>query len=193
MYAPPVQLILLLMDSHSSHNCLGTVFLAAMEKVILFTLPPNTTHLTQPLDKGCFRPLKSSWRNACHDFMAVNPGRVVTSRYSFCSVFAVACMAARKNIIAALKVAGIFSIDHRKLIHCDSPASSLLQNVHPAYIPMLTPTPHTKKISISYPITFFQIQSINYTLKGNSQNQQLTVVKKRKANTCYGKKCTFHK
>ena len=153
-YAPPVQLILLLLDSHSSHNCLGTVFLAAKEKVILFTLPPNTTHLTQPLDKGCFRSLKSSWRNACHDFMAENPGRVVTSRYSFCSVFAVACMAARKNIIVALKVAGIFPVDRRKLIHCDSPASSLLQNVDPAYIAMLTPTPHTKKIATSNPITF---------------------------------------
>ena len=153
-YAPPVRPILLLMDGHSSHYCPDTVLLAAKEKIILFTLPPNTTHLTQPLDKGCFGPLKSAWRNACHDFMAENPGRVVT-RYSFCSVFAVAWLQAMsmKNIIAGFKVAGIFPIDRRKLIHCDSSASSLLQNVDPAYIPMLTPTPHTKKIATSSPIT----------------------------------------
>ena len=153
-YAPPVRPILLLMDGHSSHYCPDTVLLAAKEKVILFTLPPNTTHLTQPLDKGCFGPLKSAWRNACHDFMAENPGRVVTG-YSFCSVFAVAWLQAMsmKNIIAGFKVAGIFPIDRRKLIHCDSPASSLLQNVDPAYIPMLTPTPHTKKIATSNSIT----------------------------------------
>lgn len=154
-YAPPVRPILLLMDGHSSHYCPDTVFLAAKEKVILFTLPPNTTHLTQPLDKGCFGPLKNAWRNACHDFMAENPGRVVT-RYSFCSVFAEAWLQAMsmKNIIAGFKVAGIFPIDRQKLVNCDSPASSLLQNVDPAYIPMLSPTPHTKKIATSNPITF---------------------------------------
>ena len=31
---------------------------AAEEGTILFTLPPHTSHLTQPLDKGCFGPLK---------------------------------------------------------------------------------------------------------------------------------------
>ena len=86
--------------------------------------------------------------------MAENPGRVVT-RYSFCSVFAVAWLQAMsmKNVIARFKVAAIFPIDRRKLVHCDSPTSSLLQNVDPAYIPMLTPTPHTKKIATSNPIT----------------------------------------
>ena len=66
-----------------------TVLLAAKE-VILFTLPPNTTQLTQALDKGCFGPLKSAWHKACHDFLAQNPG-IVVSRYiySFCSVFAI--------------------------------------------------------------------------------------------------------
>lgn len=153
-YAPPIRPILLLMDGHSSHYCPDTLFLAAKEKVILFTLPPNTTHLTQPLDKGCFGPLKSAWRKACHDFMAENPGKVV-SRYSFCSVFAIAWLQAMsmKNIIAGFKVTGIFPIDRCKLVCFDSPAPSLLQSVDLAYIPMLSPTPH-KKIPTSNPIAF---------------------------------------
>jgi len=28
--------------------------MAAKEKVIVFALPPNTTHLAQPLHQGCF-------------------------------------------------------------------------------------------------------------------------------------------
>lgn len=155
-YAPPIRPILLLMDGHSSHYCPDTVFLAAKEKVILFTLPPNTTHLTQPLDKGCYGPLKSAWREACHDYMVENPGKVV-SRYSFCSVFAIAWLQAMsmKNIIAGFKVTGIFPIDRNKLIHIESPVvSSRLQSVDPTYIPMLTPTPHTKKIIASNSIGF---------------------------------------
>ena len=58
-YAPLVQPLLLLMDGHSSHYCPDTINLASKSGVILFTLPPNTTHIMQPLDKGCFGPLKS--------------------------------------------------------------------------------------------------------------------------------------
>ena len=42
-YAPPVRPLLLLMDGHSSHYCPDAIRLAAKEKVILFTFPPNTT------------------------------------------------------------------------------------------------------------------------------------------------------
>ena len=46
------------MDGHSTHYQPSVIFKAAEEHVILFCLPPHTTHLTQPLDKGCFGPLK---------------------------------------------------------------------------------------------------------------------------------------
>ncbi len=55
-YSPSARPILLLLEGHSSHYCPDTVRLAAREQVILFTLPPNTTHLSQPLDNGCFGP-----------------------------------------------------------------------------------------------------------------------------------------
>ena len=52
-YAPASRPLLLLLDGHSSHYCPDTINLAAENGIIIFTLPPNTTHLTQPLD-GCF-------------------------------------------------------------------------------------------------------------------------------------------
>ena len=57
-YAPTARPLLLLMDWHSSHYCPATVRLAAKEQVVLFVLPPNTTHLLQPLDRGTFAPVK---------------------------------------------------------------------------------------------------------------------------------------
>ena len=42
-YVPPARPLLLLMDGHSSHYSPATIRAAAQERVILFTLPPNTT------------------------------------------------------------------------------------------------------------------------------------------------------
>ena len=46
MCVPSVRPILLLMDGHSSHYNPEVIRAAAKEKIILFTLPPNTTHIT---------------------------------------------------------------------------------------------------------------------------------------------------
>ena len=59
VYAPSARPLLLIMDGHSSHYNPDTIHMAAEKGVVLFCLPPNTTHRTQPLDKGCFSPLKS--------------------------------------------------------------------------------------------------------------------------------------
>ena len=149
--------------------------------------------MTQPLDKGCFGPLKSAWRKACHDFLAQNPGKVV-SRYSFCSVFAIAWLQAMsiKNILAGFKVTGTFPIDRNKLIPCDSSAPSLLQSVDPAYIPMLGSTP-SKKISTPNPIVFSDSEhELSSNIKMTSVMKSIIMVKKRKVDTCYGKTCILH-
>ena len=80
MHAPSARPLILLMDGHSSHYDPTTISIAAEEKVILFLLPPNTTHLTQPLDKSGFGPLKNKWKEVCHKFIPKNPGRVITPR-----------------------------------------------------------------------------------------------------------------
>ena len=66
------------MDGHSAHYCPRVIRAAAKEKVILYTLPSNTTHITQPLDKGCFGLLKTYWRQICHEFYIKHPGQVIT-------------------------------------------------------------------------------------------------------------------
>ena len=52
--------------------------MAADEGVILFYLPPHTTHLLQPLDNGTFSSLKANWMPDCQQFYTKNPGKVVT-------------------------------------------------------------------------------------------------------------------
>ena len=109
LHAPAVRPLLLLLDGHSSHFHPGSIELAARDRVIIFCLPPNTTHLLQPLDKGVFGPLKTHWNLACHDFMRKNPGQVITE-YSFMKVFYEAFYDATtpRNITSAFRTTGIF-------------------------------------------------------------------------------------
>ena len=68
-YAPASRPLILFLDGHSSHYCPDTIAFAEEKGVIIFTLPPNTTHLTQPLDKGVFGPFKLHWQRVCHDYL----------------------------------------------------------------------------------------------------------------------------
>ncbi len=81
-HAPPVRLrpLLLLMDGHSSHYHPSVIHRAAEKKVVMFCLPPHSSH---PLDKRCFGPLKVHWRKECWEYTISHPGRVVT-RYQSC-------------------------------------------------------------------------------------------------------------
>ena len=81
-YAPAARPLILLMDGYSSHYHPHTICKAAEEEVILLALPPNTTHITQSLDKGCFGPLKAKWAEVCHKYTA-DSGKVV-NRFTFC-------------------------------------------------------------------------------------------------------------
>lgn len=144
---PPVRPVLLLLDGHSSHYSPDLINAAAEELVLLFVLPPHTTHLTQPLDKGCFSPLKKCWKNVCHKFYCRNPGRVV-SRFDFSTLFADAWKEAmsQKNILAGFKTTGICPFNRAKIqtiaAEFASPGfkpESLPQRTGLAYIPFYSP------------------------------------------------------
>ena len=80
------------------------------------TLPPNTTHITQPLDRARFAPLKSAWREACHRFITNNPGKAVT-HYDFNKVFAEVWYKAMTmcNVIQSFKVTGMYPFNRMAL------------------------------------------------------------------------------
>ncbi len=69
VHAPPARPLLLLLDGHSTHYNPQFISKAAHEQIVVFCLLPNTTHLTQPLDKGIFGPLKTYWNQECHMYL----------------------------------------------------------------------------------------------------------------------------
>ena len=108
-YAPAVRPLLLLLDGHSSHFRLEFIREASTQGVIVFCLPPNTTHVCQPLDVTPFNSLKVHWDNVCDEFMSTNPGRIVTL-YQFCPLFSKAwrMVMVSETIMAGFKAAGVF-------------------------------------------------------------------------------------
>ncbi|KAJ8930361.1 hypothetical protein NQ314_016839 [Rhamnusium bicolor] len=58
----------LLCDNLSSHITVHALQLCRENEIHLICLPPNSTHLTQPLDVAFFRPLKIAWQKVLSDW-----------------------------------------------------------------------------------------------------------------------------
>ena len=56
-HTPPLRPLLLLLDGHSSHYTPSVINKAAEEGIIMFCLPPHSTHLNQPLIRDVFKEL----------------------------------------------------------------------------------------------------------------------------------------
>ena len=74
----PRRPLLLLLDGHSSQFNLDAVTMARENDAIIYTRVPHTTHEMQPLDAEVFGPLKSTWQEACHNYVQSHPGRIIT-------------------------------------------------------------------------------------------------------------------
>ena len=150
-YAPPSRPLLLLLDGHSAHYSPATIKLAAENQVIVFVLPPNTTHVAQPLDRGCFSPLKAAWRKYCHEFRSKNPGRVVT-RYEFCQIFSKAWYKAMtgSNIVYSFKTTGIYPFNRHAFddLVVEEHNEPLVEKKS-LYVPLYTPSKRPCKPSMT--------------------------------------------
>lgn len=66
-------------DNLSSHLTVNTLQLCSENNVRLVCLPPNSTHLTQPLDVAVFRPLKIAWRKVLSEWKDTDEGILSTN------------------------------------------------------------------------------------------------------------------
>ena len=67
-----------LVDEHICHIDIETLKFCNENDILLYCLPPHSSHITQPLDVGFFKPLKASWTKACETFCLEHPGSSVS-------------------------------------------------------------------------------------------------------------------
>jgi hypothetical protein len=150
-HALAVRPLLLLLDGHSSHYNPSTVKMAAKEKVIIFCLPPHTTHIAQPLDVSSFSALKTAWHQNCHQYTVDNLGKKVT-RFQFSQLFSKAWFKAMTatNIIAGFRTCGVCPLDPSVFevpTKDDDAENSATSECGLPFIPFLTPVKKNCKVA----------------------------------------------
>lgn len=77
--------VLVFVDGHKTHMTMKLSKYCHDNNIILYALPPNTTHLMQPADVSVFKPLKSEWAATVHNWYS-QPENVntVLTKTTFC-------------------------------------------------------------------------------------------------------------
>ena len=66
-------------DNLSSHINVAVLEACSKFNIAFIALPPNSTHLTQPLDVAYFRPMKTAWRSILAQWKESGKGRKLPS------------------------------------------------------------------------------------------------------------------
>jgi hypothetical protein len=88
----------LICDGHASHESPDFLSFAFQHKIYLLRLPAHTSHLTQPLDVGCFAPLENYYRQGVRE-MQRNEVKTITKRMLWISTKRPALMPLRLKIL----------------------------------------------------------------------------------------------
>ena len=118
--------VVLLVDGHTSHIDLHTSTYCKENNILLYCLPPHSSHLTQPLDVSFYKPLKAAWGKACTSYSTQHPGYQVT-KHEFSQVFREAWISCVKlsTIIHGFEGAGLYPFNPSKVITEDKLLSSM--------------------------------------------------------------------
>ena len=104
--------IVVIMDNHESHLSLPALEYAKSNGIHIVTLPPHTSHKTQPLDRCVYGPLKKFFSDNANSWMLTNPEKNITI-YEMGELIGNAWIkaATTQNIISGFKVTGIWPFD----------------------------------------------------------------------------------
>jgi len=107
---------LLILDGHESHHSTDFEFFCKENDIITLCMPPHLSHLVQPLDVGCFGPLKQAYGRQIENLMHSNVMHIIKEDF-FPAFFATFqdSMAA-KNIQGGFRGAGLVPLDPETVI-----------------------------------------------------------------------------
>jgi hypothetical protein len=115
---------LLIMDGHGSHETADFLTFCFTHRIYLLRLPPHTSHLTQPLDVGCFSPLKHHYREGVRE--ATREGAPKVTKRMFIDLYRDARDKAftERTVKKAWKGAGLFPFDKERVLSRANPRAA---------------------------------------------------------------------
>ena len=98
---------LLILDGHKSHNSLEFQDICKDNNIITLCMPPHSSHLLQPLDVGCFSPLKRAYGDQINSFIRNHINHI--TKLEFLSAFKAAFdkSITKDNIYASFRGSGL--------------------------------------------------------------------------------------
>lgn len=125
--------VVMIGDNLTSHLSPSVVKTCEDNNIAFTLLPPNSTHLTQPLDVAVFRPMKIHWRSILHNFKKTTVGRLRQALPKDCfpalltELFEKMSGTIKANLKSGFRKCGIVPIDPQQPISRlpqDAPAST---------------------------------------------------------------------
>lgn len=107
---------LLIIDGHESHHSLEFRDFCEANKIITLCMPSHSSHLLQPLDVGCFAPLKQAYGRQVEDLMRNHINHI--TNLEFLPAFRAAFEATftKENITGGFRGAGLIPYDPEAVV-----------------------------------------------------------------------------
>lgn len=105
-------------DNLSSHLTMNVIESCLENNIRFVLLPPNSTHICQPLDVAYFRPLKRAWRNILEEWKKKNRGVVPKTVFPklLKNTFDSIQLTSADNVKAGFKACGIVPFNPEKVL-----------------------------------------------------------------------------
>ncbi|KAH5618558.1 hypothetical protein HBI23_246740 [Parastagonospora nodorum] len=107
---------LLIIDGHESHDSLNFQQYCKENKIITICMPPHSSHLLQPLDVGCFSPLKKAYGRQAEDLMRNKITHITKLEFLPCFKGAFNAAITKANIQGSFRGAGLVPFDPEAVI-----------------------------------------------------------------------------
>ena len=72
---------MLIIDGHESHVSADFQAFCKEKNIITISMPPHSSHLLQPLDVGCFGPLKRAYGREIEGFMKAHVNHITKAEF----------------------------------------------------------------------------------------------------------------
>ena len=104
-------------DNLSSHFTEDVLNACRAHDIKFICLPPNSTHLTQPLDVAYYGPLKRQWREILTAYKRAHPKNQTVTKNYFPALLKQLCdQIDNSNLVAGFKKTGITPLDRSQVL-----------------------------------------------------------------------------
>jgi hypothetical protein len=107
---------LLVIDGHESHDSLKFQKYCKDNKIITVCIPPHSSHILQPLDVGCFAPLKKVYGRQAENLIRNRINYITKAEFLPCFITAFKALFTPSNIQGGFWGAGLVPFDPERVI-----------------------------------------------------------------------------